>query len=155
MRYIIRAVKYFVQISITMTIILVILMALNLVSWDVNVAFNNGWRSVALIAGMFAVVSAIYPIFGYGKRQVVAAGDPAQYKEDIKAAMDARDYKFVREEEGGAMVFQLRSPFARMFRLWEDKVTIEPVLGGFTVEGLSRDIARIASSLTYKFRSNE
>ena len=154
MRYIIRAVKYFVQISIIMALTLVILMALNLVSWDVNVAFTNGWRSVALIAGMFAVVSAVYPKFGYGKRQVVAAGDPAQYKDDIKVAMDARDYKFVREEEGGAMVFQLRSPFARAFRLWEDTVTIAPVLGGFEVEGLSRDIARIASSLTYKFRND-
>lgn len=154
MRYIIRSLKYFVQISVTMAIILLILMSLNMVSWDVNVAFTSGWRSVGLIAGMFAVVSAVYPMFGYGKRQVLATGDPAQYKDDILAAMDARNYKLAGEGENGAMYFTLRSPFARMFRLWEDKVTVEPVLGGFSVEGLSRDIARIASSLTYKFRND-
>ena len=50
MRYVIRAVKYFVQVSLTMAIILLILMAAGLISTDINVAFQNGWRSVGIIA---------------------------------------------------------------------------------------------------------
>jgi len=154
MRYIVRAIKYFVQISITMTLILLILMSLKLVSWDVNVAFANGWNSVFIILGMFAAVSAIYPLFGYGKRQIVARGEPSGHIDIIKNAMEEKGYELFATADDGAMKFRLRSIFARIFRLWEDVVTITPNLEGFSVEGLSRDIARIASSLTFRLRND-
>ena len=43
MKYIVRALKYFVYISLIVTIILAVLVALKLVSSDINVMFRNGW----------------------------------------------------------------------------------------------------------------
>ncbi|MBO4435062.1 MAG: hypothetical protein J5769_06410 [Bacteroidales bacterium] len=155
MRYIIRALKYFVQVSVTMGLILLILMAAGLVSTDVNVAFQHGWRSVGIIAVMFGVVSAIYPVFGYSKRMVNAKGEPATHRDAIIGTMESRGYKLEKEADDGSLYFRLRSFAAQLFRLWEDRVSINPVLGGFTIEGLTRDISRIASNLEFKINRND
>lgn len=155
MRYVIRAVKYFVQVSLTMAIILLILMAAGLISTDINVAFQNGWRSVGIIAILFGVVSGIYPLFGYSKRTVDAKGDPGEHRAVIIDIMEEKGYKLEKEADDGGLYFRLRSIPARIFRIWEDRVSIIPVLGGFQVEGLTRDITRIAGTLNYKIKQND
>lgn len=155
MRYVIRAVKYFVQVSLTMAVILLILMAAGLISTDINVAFQSGWRSVGIIAILFGAVSGIYPIFGYSKRTVNAKGAPQEHRSVIIDTMEARNYKLEKEADDGSLYFRLRSIPAQIFRLWEDRVSITPVLGGFQVEGLTRDITRIASNLNYKIKQND
>jgi hypothetical protein len=37
--------------------------------------------------------------------------------------------------------------------MWEDRVTLTPVLGGFEAEGLSRDLVRVVSAIEHKFRN--
>ena len=155
MRYVIRAVKYFVQVSLTMAIILLILMAAGLISTDINVAFQNGWRSVGIIAILFGVVSGIYPLFGYSKRMVDVKGEPGEHRAAIIDTMEEKGYKLEKEADDGGLQFRLRSIPARIFRIWEDRVSIIPVLGGFQVEGLTRDITRIAGTLNYKLKQND
>lgn len=155
MKYVIRAVKYFIQISVTMSLILAILMLAGLVSSDINVAFRDGWKSVGLILGMFAVVSAVYPRFGYGRRSINAKGEPSEHTQTIKDAMHQRGYELEKELPDGTMCFRLRSIAARIARVWEDRITISPELGGFSAEGLSRDLARVASNLNYTLRGND
>ena len=58
MKYLVRALKYFVQISLIMALILGALMLSGVISKDINVAFQKGWTSVGYIALMFAGVSA-------------------------------------------------------------------------------------------------
>ena len=65
MRYLIRAVKYFVFICLFVAFTLLILVLIGAVSSDIDVMFDQGWVSVGKIALMFAVVAAIYPRFGY------------------------------------------------------------------------------------------
>lgn len=155
MKYVIRAVKYFIQISVTMALILAILMMAGLVSTDVNIAFKDGWKSIAIIIGMFAVVSAVYPRFGYGRRSINAGGEPSEHTSTIKEAMEQRGYELEKELPDGTMSFRLRSIVARIARVWEDRITITPELGGFSAEGLSRDLARVASHLNYTLRGND
>jgi len=155
MRYLVRSVKYFIQISILMGLVLGALMLTGMVSTDVNVAFRGGWKSIGLIAAMFAAVSAIYPLFGYGKRMISAKGDPAQYRDSIIAAMEDKGYTLEKDDPELGMVFKLRNVFGRITRLWEDRVCIAPELGGFMAEGLIRDVTRIVSTLNYKFRNND
>jgi len=38
--------------------------------------------------------------------------------------------------------------------MWEDRITLTPVLGGFQAEGLSRDLVRVVSSIEHQFRSH-
>jgi len=53
------------------------------------------------------------------------------------------------------MTFRSKSLANRIFRMGEDRITITKSLGGFEVEGLSRDIVRIVFALEYKLRDPE
>jgi hypothetical protein len=150
MRYIIRAVKYFIRVSIFFGAILLALMLSGLVSKDVNVAFQNGWQSIGWIAVMFAAVSAAYPFFGYTSRRIPLLGDQAEYRGQIEEAFRERGY--VPSGEGR---FRLASPLARAFRLWEDAITVTTPLGYLEVEGLGRDLVRVVSSLERHLKNNE
>ena len=149
MKYIRRACKYFIQISVLLVLILSVLMLTGLVSTDINVAFQSGWKSVGYIALAFALMSAIYPLFGYGKRVVPATGDPSETRPLVQEAMTLRGY-VLEKEEGDSLIFHLASPTARLARLWEDQITITRVLSAYELEGLVRDQARIYTTLSHK-----
>ena len=154
MKHIRRSVKYFIQIVVIFSVIIGALMALGLVSSDVNVAFRNGWHSVGYIVGLFFTVSMVYPFFGYGKRTIRAKGEPAEYRSAIDEAMKQRGYVFEKEEDG-ALRYRLVSGVAKFARLWEDAITIKPTLGGFEAEGLMRDLARVVTLIDHNINSNE
>jgi hypothetical protein len=150
MTYIRRSLKYFLQITLIFVLIIGILMLSGFVSKDVAVAFQQGWTSVAYILGLFLVMSFAYPFFGYGKRTVRSQGDPAEPWAAIDAAMAGRGYQKAGETEDGGRKYHLASAFARAMRLWEDGITLRPVLGGFQAEGLVRDLSRIVMAIDRK-----
>lgn len=154
MKHVRRSLKYFVQITVIFAVIIGALMLSGLVSKDVNVAFKEGWKSIGYIVGVFFVVSFAYPFMGYGKRIIRATGDPAGNVPGIDKAMRERGY-VLESNSDGVMRYHLASPVARFARLWEDTITITPVLGGFEAEGLQRDLARAAMSIDRIINSYE
>ena len=154
MTHIRRALKYFIQVTLIFTVIIGALMLAGLVSKDVNVAFREGWTSIGYIVGVFFVVSFVYPLMGYGKRNIRANGDPAEHRANIDKAMEQRGY-VLESEKDGALRYHLASPVARLARLWEDTITIKPQLGGFQAEGLVRDLARVVMSIDRNINSYE
>lgn len=150
MKHLRRALKYFIQVTLLFTVLIGGLMLLGFVSSDVNVAFRNGWGSIGLILAAFAGVSLIYPFFGYGKRMLRIGGDPATHRDGIIKTMENRRYVFAGEKDG-AMLFHLASPVNRIARLYEDTITVSPVLGGWEAEGLSRDLVRVVTALEHNF----
>ena len=154
MTYLRRALKYFIQVTLILAIILVILMALGMVSWDMNVAFQHGWKSVWWILAAFAAMSLAYPFFGYQKRKINVVGDPADYKDGLVEALSTRGY-VLEDDTDGVLKFRLSSPVNRAARMWEDRVTLTPVLGGYQAEGLSRDLVRVVSSIEQRFRKRD
>jgi len=155
MKYLRRSLKYFIQICFLFVVIIGALMLLGYVSADVNAAFRGGWQSIGLIAIFFVVMSGIYPLFGYGKRTVRAKGEPAEHFAAIDKAMQERSYVFESRSEAGEAKYHLKSPVARLTRLWEDTITVTPVLGGFEVEGLMRDLNRVVMSLDRNINNYE
>jgi len=151
MTYLRRALKYFLQVCILFGLIIAVLMLSGMVSKDVSVAFQHGWTSVWWILGLFAAMSLAYPYFGYQKRKIQVKGDPALAKDGIVEALKIRGY-VLDSEKDGTWTFKLSSPVARAFRMWEDQITLKPVLGGFEAEGLSRDLVRVVSSIEHYFR---
>ena len=151
--YLRRALKYFIQISFIFVVIIGILMLTNMASKDINTAFRHGWQSVELILAAFAVMSLLYPLFGYGKRMIHAAGDPADHWKTIDETMDFRGYVPAGETLEGGRKFKLKSSMNRVARLWEDTITINSVLGGFQAEGLNRDLVRVVMALDRKLNS--
>ena len=154
MTYIRRALKYFVQATLTITIILALLMLFGVVSKDISVAFQHGWTSVWWILAIFAVMALAYPFFGYQKRQIHVKGDPALARDGIVEALRGRGYVLASETDG-VLKFHLTAPLNRAFRFWEDTITLTPVLGGWEAEGLSRDLVRVVSSIEQYFRNRE
>ncbi|MBR1570094.1 MAG: hypothetical protein IJ651_05125 [Bacteroidales bacterium] len=149
MKYLRRAIKYFIQITLIFVVIIAVLMLTGMVSKDVAVAFQKGWTSVGYILAAFLVMSAAYPYFGYGKRRIRAEGDPAGYRKSIIEALEGRSYTFAGEKDG-ALLFHLKSPVNRLARFYEDTITITPVLGGFEAEGLIRDLSRVVMAIDSK-----
>ena len=150
MKHLRRSLKYFIQISIIFVLIIGVLMLSGMVSKDVAVAFRSGWKSIWMIAALFAAMSLAYPFFGYGKRKIHANGDPAPMWKKIDEAMEIRGYRFCGDAPEGGRKYCLKSPVARIARIWEDTVTIQPVLGGFEAEGLVRDLSRVVMTIDRK-----
>ena len=148
-----RSLKYFIQASLTVTIILGILMMMGVVSKDISVALIYGWKSVWFILAIFAFFSLIYPFFGYQKRMIHVKGDPALAKDGIAEALRGRGYVLASEADG-VLKFHLTAPLNRAFRFWEDTITFTPVLGGWEVEGISRDLVRVVSAIEQYFRNH-
>ena len=154
MTYIRRALKYFIQTCLLLAIIIGILMLSGMVSKDISVAFTHGWKSVWWILAIFAVMALVYPFFGYQKRLIHVKGDPALARDGIVEALKIRGY-VPESEADGILKFHLSSPVNRAFRFWEDTITLTPVLDGWEVEGLSRDLVRVVSSIEQYFRNRE
>ncbi len=154
MKYLRRSVKYFIQITLIFVVIIAVLMLSGMVSKDVAVAFQQGWTSVGYILVAFLAMSAAYPYFGYGKRNIRANGDPATYRSAIIEALEGRGYRLAGEKDG-EMQFNLTSPINRLARFYEDTVTITPVLGGFQAEGLIRDLSRVVMAIDTKINRYE
>jgi len=154
MKYAVRALKYFLYISVILTLILGGLMLVGAVSTDIDKVFKEGWKSLGWIALMFACVSAVYPKFGYAKRPAAIPGETAEIRDGIIAYMQSRDY-VLEKTEGDDMTFRSRSFLFRLFRVWEDRITLTRELGGYQVEGPNRDIVRIVYGLEERFRNKE
>ena len=153
MTYLRRALKYFLQVCILLALILAILMLSGMVSTDISVAFQHGWKSVWWILTLFAVMALVYPFFGYQKRKIRVNGDPALARDGIVEALKIRGY-VLENEADGVLKFHLSSPVNRAFRLWEDTITLTPILEGWEAEGLSRDLVRVVSSIEHYFRNH-
>lgn len=154
MKYLRRAVKYFIQMVIIIVIIMAILMLLGVVSTDINVAFRSGWKSVWMILAALSCISAIYPNFGYSARTLAVPGEFSELRDKIVNYMETKGY-VISGEEGENLTFRLSSPIGKLTRLWEDTITFTREFGGFSVEGISKDIVRIVGGLQYKLRGNE
>ena len=132
-RYIVRAIKYFCWFAVLFTLVISALVFTKFVPADNGVAglFVHGWKSVLEIAGVFLVFSALYPKFGYQKRQVSIPGEWSEVSAEVKGA---------------------RRAGVRIARLWEDRITVTPVFGGVELEGPAKDLARLVSHMEYKLR---
>lgn len=155
MTYIRRSLKYFIQLTLIFTVLIAILMLSGMVEKDVAVAFRRGWDSIWIILGVFAAMAALYPLFGYTSREVHVKGEPSELWPGIGEVMTGRGYENAGEAPDGGRRYHLKSRVNRAARLWEDTITITPVLGGFQAEGLARDLARVISSIDHKFNRYE
>lgn len=153
MTYIRRAVKYFVQMAIVLALFIGILMAMGVVDKSIAGAFIYGWKSFWWIIVCLTAVALTYPSWGYQKRKININGDPALAKPGFIEAMKGRGYELTSETDG-VLKFRLSSPVNRVSRMWEDTITLSPVLGGWEVEGLTRDVVRVIGSIEYYFRNH-
>jgi len=152
MKYLIRALKQFVYLTVILTLIIFILVKAGYVEADLSKIFVNGYDSFWQIGLIIAVFAGIYPRIGYSTRRAVAPGSDEEVLPGLKEVMEDHGYRLA-EETDGKMLFVKRAPLTRMVKMWEDTVTVSRTLNGFSLEGLTKDVVRVVSALEYKFRT--
>jgi len=146
MRYIIRAAKYFVQLMVILVLLIAILIVAKVVDSDISQIFVNGYDSLWQIALLMAAFAAIYPRLGYARRDAVVPGSDEDVYPLLDKVMTARGYE-KEQRTDGKLCYRKSSVGDRIMRLWEDRITVERIATGFSVEGYNKDVVRILNLL--------
>ena len=155
MKYIIRAVKYFFYFFILLAIMLGILVLAHVTDANnIEELFKDGYNSLVKIAIMFGCISAIYPLFGFQKKDAIVPGEYREIRTSVIEFMESRGYRLESEQEQN-LTFRYRSPVNRFFRMFEDRITMTRSISGFEVEGLRKDVIRIVYGLEQKMKTRE
>jgi len=150
MKYIVRIFKYFIYITVLVSIFLGVLVALKLVSPDPDVMFRNGWDSIWQILAIFFAFSCIYPKLGFSSRKAHAAGEYGDLRDGVIDFMSVHNY-VLEHEEDQTMTFRLKNPLNRITRMLEDRITVTKYMVGFELEGPTKDVVRLAYGLETRF----
>lgn len=154
MKYVIRAVKYFLYFCILLAAMLAILSVTHVIEGPVEGMFREGYDSLVKIAIMFGCVSAVYPMFGFMKKEALIPGEYGEIRGRIIEYMENRGYRLESEQDEN-MTFRSRSVVTRLFRMYEDRITLTRRVTGFDVEGLRKDVVRVAYGLESALRHPE
>ncbi|MBR1632930.1 MAG: hypothetical protein IJ686_04165 [Bacteroidales bacterium] len=159
MKYLVRVIKYFVYLTVILTLFIAVLIAFKMVGTSVDEIFRDGAKSIWQIAGIIAVFAAVYPAMGFTRRGAIVPGSYAEVRNDLVKVMNDRGYVLESEKADvpgqERLTFRKRSPLLRLTRMLEDRITMDKEVAGFTLEGPSKDLARLIGALEFKFRTPE
>ena len=154
MKYLLRSIKYFIYLAVMLTIFIAALLALGFIEGPIDNIFKNGADSIWQMALIVAAFAAVYPMLGYGKRNVRIYGEPEQVWPEIVEFMNGRGYILTEGDAEGAK-FRLASNLGRVMRMGEDTITFTRNIGGYSLEGRTKEIVRLDTGLTQRFDRND
>ena len=146
MKYLIRSIKYFIYFSLMCTLIVYALVLIGAVEGDINTIFEEGYKSVGKIAIFFALVAAVYPKLGFISRDMSVNGSWGEIRIKTVEFMSERRYTLESESENKA-TFRLKGNTGRLTKMFEDRITLTKTADGWQMEGLRKDVLRLASRL--------
>lgn len=152
MRYLIRALKYLVYFAVVFFVMVGIIYLFSSQK-AAGLSFADLFREGSLpkIAVFFVAVAALYPALSFHKKELCLNGGFDRCAAMVDDVMQKLDY--VREStENDRVTYVKRSAYARLTRMYEDRVTFltgnDPVL----VEGYRKDLLRVVSMINYRVR---
>lgn len=154
MKYFIRSVKYFVYFSLLTTVLVTALVLIGAVEGNVNTIFEDGYESIWKIAVFFAAVSAVYPKVGFIKRDIPTDREWNDIRDEVVEFFTDRRYA-VESGTPDKVTFRIKGVAGRLSKMYEDRITLTRTAGGFELEGLRKDVIRLASGLEHRFHSAE
>lgn len=153
MKYLVRAIKYFFYFAFLTTAVVLILVYTGMAEGDINSLFNGGYDALWKIAAFFILVAAVYPKVGFINRHLYI--NPSK---DIMPQMEEimRERRYVLESRTDTlMTFRVKGAGSRLVKMYEDRITLTRTADGYHMEGLRKDVLRIASALEYRFRDDQ
>lgn len=153
MKYLIRSIKYFFYFAIITSLVLFALIALEMADSNVANNFQGGYSDFWKMGAFFAAVAAVYPKLGFANRRLYI--EPSK---DImaEAVIFMQDRGYILESQtDDTMTFRIKGQFSRLVKMCEDRITITRTSDGYYMEGLRKDVLRLASGLEYKFQNKE
>lgn len=155
MKYLIRAVKYFIYFSLLTTVIVTVLVLIGAVEGNIDSIFNEGTDALWKIALFFALVSAVYPKLGFINRDIPVDRDLDQIRDEVVGFFRERRYE-LESETPDRLTFRIRGIGGRISKMYEDRIILTRRPGGYEMEGLRKDVLRIATGFEHRFHtSNE
>ena len=154
MKYIVRAIKYFFYFAIITTAIVTILVLIGAVDKNIDSIFEGGYNALWKMAIFFAVVAAAYPSLAFIRRDIPVKGDFQSRKDEIISFMKERRYE-LEEENGNMLSFRIKGIAGKLSKMYEDRITITGEFGGIQIDGLRKDVIRIASGLDLRLNQPE
>jgi hypothetical protein len=152
MRYLIRALKYLVYFAIiffVMVGIIYLFSSQKAAGLSFVDLFKEG--SLPKIALFFVAVSAIYPFLSFQKKPLYLNGPFTNYAEMVDEVMESLDYVQEKKDET-SVSYVKRSAYARLTRMYEDRVTFQTADNPVMVDGYRKDLLRIVSILNQRIR---
>lgn len=149
MKYITRAIKYFFYFAFLTTAIILALVLIGAVEGDINTIFNGGYSALWKIAIFFAVVAAVYPKVGFICRDIAVDRDWKDIRSEAIEYFKDRRYD-LESETADTVTFRFRDTAGRLSKMYEDRLTLTRVPQGYTLEGLRKDVMRLATGLEYR-----
>ena len=152
MRYFVRALKYLVYFAIIFVVMVSVIYLFSSQKAE-GLPFSDLFKegSLPLIALFFVAVSAIYPALSFQKKQLYLNGDFTKYAEMVDEVMKSQDYVGEKREDG-CYTYLKRGTYARLSRMYEDRITFTTSDNPVLVEGYRKDLLRILSMLNYRIR---
>lgn len=150
MKYFIRAVKYFIYFVFLFAVIMALLVFTGAAQGDISTMFRGGYSALWKIAAVFAVISAIYPSVGFLKKEAMIPGSWEEDKDIILDFMLKRGY-VLESEDTGTMSFR-KTGVSKFTRMYEDRIILTAKIGGVDIEGMRKDVVRLAMGLESRFR---
>lgn len=148
MKYLVRAIKYFFYFAIITTAIVLALVLIGAVEGDINQIFDGGYNALWKIAVFFALVAAVYPKLGFISREIPSEKPLADIRADVVNYFRERRYE-VESETPEAMTFRVKGLAGRLSKMYEDRITLTSVPGGYRMEGLRKDVLRFSTGIEH------
>lgn len=159
MKYLFRSLKWLLWFVVIFALIILVLI---LVNPSDNFTFQNLFTEGGMfkegsqfkLLAFFIVAAAIYPALTYVKKEVFVDGSYEKCKDKIFQGFTEQGYVFISEDSEKAL-FRKSSPLVRFMRNYEDKVTITKGESPLIMEGIRKDIIRVASAIEFATRTPE
>jgi len=136
-KYIIRVAKYLVYFFVLLGTMVLIMESMKPEAFK---DFDPGMVKMYLLIGV--AFSVIFPLIGFGKRNIHLNRSFADDRAQIEKIMDA--IGFVKEsEEGSILSYRYRKGVKKVFMLYEDRVTIDGSDNPIVVTGPLKEIRRM------------
>lgn len=148
MRYFIRSVKYFFYFAIITTLILFVMVFFGMADSNIANNFQGGADAFWKIGLFYLAVAAVYPKLAFINRKLYIDSS-ADVEADIISYLEFRRYE-LESRTDEAITFRKKGIGSRLVKMNEDRITITRTLDGYYMEGLRKDVLRLASGLEQK-----
>ncbi len=151
-KYLLRVVKYIVFYAILIFLMLIIVY---FTSSNKDISFweliRPGSQQNLII--LIVAFSVVYPFIGFIKQKIYTNSPFDQDKDAIVRIFTESGF-IQASDNDGKLVFKAKRISMRIFRVFEDKITLDYTDNPLVMEGMRRDVQRIARHMEHHFRSN-
>ena len=150
MKYTVRAIKYFFYFAILTSLIITALVLIGAVEGNINAIFEGGVQALWKIAIFYAAIAAVYPKVGFINREVNVNRDWSEIREEAISFFQDRRYE-LESETPDKITFRIKGVHGKLSKMYEDRITVTIVPGGYEFEGLRKDVLRLAAGFETSF----